>query len=413
MSDDDEGIIVSPVRPSESTRLPAGSELIPHELDPNGDAIIIIPSRNSAPAKCFRVSTHVLSLASQAFMPLFTPNAMQDTNTLRMKTLQGVHHRAILEEDDPIAMEVILGILHFQVPEVAGRMDARKLAKLAVHCDKYHCTRVISPYLADWFQKANPIPLPAEPSQIVDDDSDSPDGSDSSGSDDSSDSGKTKKLSEQLGLLLLAAHLFRDEKRFKDLSKAVQQSLAPTFSAEWERDKLLKLLPRPMKKQLADKIKKCRSHLRDDLQRGVSHLLEQSETHKISGDFCGHCGVVYSILPETRVCSDCEFTKFYPSYCSKDSRVGEYLENMGTVGLWPCTKSFERYSISQLAKKVYKAKKNVFDDDIHECEGGNQCPLRLELALLNKAFKQRSVSLEGLPLCLPPKTRKRVRDKAN
>lgn len=113
-----------------------------------------------------------------------------------------------LREDDPTAMGILLGVLHFRKSSEAISMDAQSLATLSIHCDKYDCFKALRPWVFAWFRNF-----------------------------------QSRQSVEDYGHLLLAAHFFRSTEHFSGMIKRAQLHLPPGFSAKWETSDILNMLP--------------------------------------------------------------------------------------------------------------------------------------------------------------------------
>lgn len=101
-------------------------------LDADGDAILDVAVVRSNKTFEFLISTKVLSLASPVFAKLFGPHFLEGS---RLNRAECPHIK--LYDDDPCALEVILKSLHYQGVDQLSAIDAKILASIAVHCDKY------------------------------------------------------------------------------------------------------------------------------------------------------------------------------------------------------------------------------------------------------------------------------------
>lgn len=111
------------------------------EIDPDGNVTLLIEGQSRAR---FLVSSKILSMASPVFARLFGQRFYEGTQmaNLSCPTIP-------LHEDDPVAMRIIIRILHYQEPKQGVSVDAESLAKLAIHCDKYDCSRRSIPGLSN------------------------------------------------------------------------------------------------------------------------------------------------------------------------------------------------------------------------------------------------------------------------
>lgn len=170
------------------------------ELDYVGNVVLIVESESPNTAR-FLVSSKVLELASPVFAALFSQNFSEGG-----RIIEGNRPEITLKDDDPAAMRKILRILHYKDP--GDEMDAKMLAALAIHCDKYACIGALRPWINNWFTSIGSL-SPAD----------------------------------DYGLLLLAAHFFRMPESFALVSSKAQKDLTPDVLLTWEVHEHLNLLP--------------------------------------------------------------------------------------------------------------------------------------------------------------------------
>ncbi|EAU34574.1 predicted protein [Aspergillus terreus NIH2624] len=170
------------------------------ETDPDGNVTLLIEGQSRAR---FLVSSKILSMASPVFARLFGQRFYEGTQmaNLSCPTIP-------LHEDDPVAMRIIIRILHYQEPEQGVSVDAETLAKISIHCDKYDCVKALNPWVFKWFSELQHI-----------------------------------TTVEEHGYLLLAAHLFRSAEQFSTVSIKAQTQLPCMFIARWEKVHMMDLLP--------------------------------------------------------------------------------------------------------------------------------------------------------------------------
>jgi hypothetical protein len=172
------------------------------QLDPEGDAVLIVDDAAHITSKKFLVSSKVLSLASPVFSRMFGSNFREG-----IQTRQGNPPSIPLKEDDPDAVESILSLLHFRNLSIPDSMGPERLAMLAIQCGKYDCNGALRPWIALWCDGYQNISSP-----------------------------------EDFGFMLLAAYLFRSTK-FPYISAKAAKALVPDFVSKWGKQKILALLP--------------------------------------------------------------------------------------------------------------------------------------------------------------------------
>lgn len=170
------------------------------ELDYLGDVVLIVEDESRNIAK-FLVSSKVLGLASPVFAALFSQKFTEGG-----RIIEGNRPEITLRDDDPAVMRHILGILHYKDP--GDEINAKMLAALAIHCDKYTCTGPLKPWIKNWFTSVGPA-----------------------------------NSADDYGLLLLAAHFFRMPESFASVSSKAQRDLTPDVLLTWEVHEHLDLLP--------------------------------------------------------------------------------------------------------------------------------------------------------------------------
>jgi hypothetical protein len=179
--------------------------------DPNGDVTLRYHDGDSGTISSFRVSSKILRLASPVFLSMLSPSFKEGQELLHADRVD-----IDLEDDDASLMSLILDVLHFKANSEDHVLDSERLARLAIHCDKYDCTRALGPWVSTWFEN------------VV----------------------GTGRPGVDLGFQLLAAYMFNDAKRFSEISKATLNDVTPDFSAQWLQEETLALLPTSISSRL-------------------------------------------------------------------------------------------------------------------------------------------------------------------
>lgn len=178
-----------------------------HEIpgpDPDGDVVLKCRDEKLDITTSFRVSSKVLRLASPVFVRMLGPAFKEGQELLHA---DGVEIN--LEDDDAVSMRVILDILHFKADSEGYDLDAKSLAQLSIHSDKYDCTRALRPWVSNWFKS-----LVGAWQKDVD-----------------------------YGFQLLAAYMFNDAKKFSEVSKIALEEMNPDFPKYWTKEDIITLLP--------------------------------------------------------------------------------------------------------------------------------------------------------------------------
>jgi len=186
--------------------------------DPDGDAVFKLQDQNNDTTAYFRVSSKVLRLASRVFVGMFGPYFQEG-----QKLLQGQCPVIELKDDDAPLMGLILNVLHYRAGGEDHVMNAERLARLAIHCDKYDCVNALGAWVTHWIKNVERMSQPPK----------------------------------EFGFMLLAAYMFNDSGKFMELSKAASTELAPGFSVEWEKEETLAILPACISSELRQSAVSC------------------------------------------------------------------------------------------------------------------------------------------------------------
>ncbi|KAH8728860.1 hypothetical protein GQ44DRAFT_747278 [Phaeosphaeriaceae sp. PMI808] len=295
--------------------------------DPDGDVILRCQDQDTDTTTSFQVSSKILRLASPVFVGMFSPCFREGQDLL-----QGKCPVIELEDDDASMMGLILNVLHYQVSDEDHIMDAKRLARLAIHCNKYDCIKALGPWVSVWFKNLKSMGQPA-----------------------------TEEISE----------------------KALGE-LIPGFSVEWEEEGTLTLLPTSIYRAITIRIKRTLGELEAELQRVELLLRQSSKCYETSQLFCIECG---RILPgQAKMCHPCHNSELPPRYCTSETRIAEYFAVLRKVELWPTATPFRMCSILDTTFRFICAKADLK----HSCTGGTYCPL-----LENPEYTSKEKQLHG------------------
>ena len=123
-----------------SELIPPVSELDEWILDDEGDIMLVVG--RSEPCR-IRVSSKILSLASNVFKAMFGPHYREGLSLRSAVNPTAEPIIITLSEDDPTAMLSLCQLLHYQIDMVDPRPDVTTLLALATICDKYNCAGAI------------------------------------------------------------------------------------------------------------------------------------------------------------------------------------------------------------------------------------------------------------------------------
>jgi hypothetical protein len=150
------------------------------------------------------VSRKVVCLASRYFAAMFKPGFKEGRQAVN-------EERSVisLEGDDISMMEIIFKILHHRCQNLPKKRDAKSLALLIIHCDKYDVTQAVGPWITRWYINMQSF----------------------------------TKSSEDLGYLILVAYFLDDEDMFTKISSRAMKEMTPGFVSKWNENEILAILP--------------------------------------------------------------------------------------------------------------------------------------------------------------------------
>ena len=174
-------------------------------LDHDGDVILEINDIDSQEVLRVVVSTNVLRLSSPVFAGMFGS---------RFREGQNLHNEergtVKLMDDNAFAMKTILEILHHHPPaDIDPTKNARELASIAIHCDKYDCRAALRPWTYYWFR----------------------------------DLGTGQRSPTELTLLLVAAYRFDEPRQFSVVSTMAVKYMPLEVLTNWDDDDRLDHFP--------------------------------------------------------------------------------------------------------------------------------------------------------------------------
>lgn len=347
-------------------------------LDPEGDATLEV---GEAPARRrFLVSSKALKLASPYFARLFGPHFSEGEQIQR----SGCAH-VPLPEDDPAALETILRTLHYQEPEGMEQVSTKQLVVLALHCDKYLCSKALGHFLARCFEHALKHAVVADYTSV-----------------------------------LLAACLLGLPKYVTEISIKCQCNMSLQAPLSWKDDETLKVFPEDMldgilgeealisgstrrgllafclraAERLRAEIELLVHKIHEEVQMTESQIRNISKLiYRRSTLYCACCG---RALPSvTKKCHPCRNKDLLPSYCTPYSRSGTYLAALEHASLWPSLEPFEKLSASEIEQRMSLVSSFV---ESHECAAAPTCSLQRNVETLRARIRMILNRAEGICL---------------
>ncbi|TEA15116.1 hypothetical protein C8034_v002573 [Colletotrichum sidae] len=311
------------------------------ELSPEWDAVLVV--RDQTARKKFRVQSLVLSSASTSFK-----------TTLRSRLFHGTSVRGgkrpevILEGDSPVAMEIILSIIHCHNLDKWKALSAKDLALVAIHSDRYECAQSLWPWTFQWLFRFQVQPTSSWPA-------------------------------EDFGYLLAAMHASKAQDQFYNLCNIAVNSLPVDFDFKvWDDDPIMASIPNDAKAHITSVANATVNLLRTLLSETVESLLRRkSEVGTTNNVHCGHCHTVYDqrakSCPKPSCSHDVEGS-VTRVLCTWERRMGCFMQALAENDLWPPERAFAGVSLSVLMKRFEGLQKIN-----HGCSMKSQCHLSIQL----------------------------------
>lgn len=118
----------------------------------DADVIIVLKSPPLASPTNFLVNSRVLLHTSPFLRILLDPQSrFAEGQAFAASRAAGEKYHLQLEEDDPVALEIVLRAMHHQLRAMLDSVGVPALVELALVCDKYDCTEVLYGCVERWF----------------------------------------------------------------------------------------------------------------------------------------------------------------------------------------------------------------------------------------------------------------------
>ncbi|KAI9726015.1 MAG: hypothetical protein M1834_009443 [Cirrosporium novae-zelandiae] len=112
------------------------------EFDPYGDLKLVVYNYDGP--SVLVVSSKAMSLACDPWRVMLGPEA-------KFSEAQPEHSKIIpLPEDDPVALSILLHIVHLQFDQVPSKLEFDDFVEMAMLTDKYQATKLVAPWVPNW-----------------------------------------------------------------------------------------------------------------------------------------------------------------------------------------------------------------------------------------------------------------------
>lgn len=106
----------------------------------------------------YLVSSHALIIASSVLKQVLHPGTIHAAETMVLGDKE-VKIIALMDEEDPDAVEIILNVIHLHTDKVPMQIGFRTLRSLAIVCDKYQCGKALKHWVDKWMEQHVPKAL--------------------------------------------------------------------------------------------------------------------------------------------------------------------------------------------------------------------------------------------------------------
>jgi hypothetical protein len=337
-------------------------------LYPAGNVPVVCKNGPPDTWRTWLVSSHILSIVSPKFAALFRFMVRENHQELISPS-----SCLSLNGEDPLLLGLLFEVLHFREPQKDVQMNLKKIAQLAILCDKYSCCSALRPWSSHWLGHA---PAPETP--------------------------------EEYGYALLASHLYENEPYFATVSANAVRNLRLDSASAWSDDEILRYLPRAVHGRSASpsvrgpangglddlkmKLTAAMDHLRCHVDYVVDFHQRFENVYLLGGLMCLICGRTHP--DSARGCHACRNQDLYAKICTPAYRIGEYLIALKAAALWPPSEVSRTCSVMEFAARVASVKSSLQ----HRCGAGKLCPLELGVELLNTKVQRTIASIMGCML---------------
>ncbi|KAJ4287108.1 hypothetical protein N0V88_007730 [Collariella sp. IMI 366227] len=264
------------------------------QLHPQPDAILAVNA--------------ILGSASPYFCVLLQSDFKEGVETRR-----GNCPTIVLGDDNPVAMGVMLSLLHGQHTDVYEDMDPWALAAVALHSDKYICGRVLAPLLSPVLRKL----------------------------------GQTNNI-YILSYLLLAAFLLQSGEDFSLISiqlitNATLTDLASLFPTEDLFALISKRLKKRIKETIISRVRETHSEIDAAIRTHQPFKLSKLETSFI---WCDTEAPTSSWYMFKCLAGTDSYTVHHSKRCRHESLTGDYYPTLRRADV---LRPFKRVSIAEIA----------------------------------------------------------------
>ncbi|PVH94087.1 hypothetical protein DM02DRAFT_694101 [Periconia macrospinosa] len=302
-------------------------------IDPEGDITLKCCNTEDMVTTSFLVSSHVLRLASPVFKNMLKPN-FKEGDQLLMEGKADIK----LNDDEASLLSTVLHILHFHGEVGIDSLDAEKLARLAILCDKYDLTKALGSWITVWFQKAE----------------------------------KTIQTPKDYGFMLLAAYRFNESERFREISIRAIKNIPNDSTDDWKNQELLNMMPHSVHYHISNSIRVALGKLVIDLQNVELSLTKSTKLYETGIQLCSKCS--RELPNEAKKCHPCSNTVLIRRWCSSEMRIADFFAKLRKYGLWPTPQALVEHSVSEMVSRIKQAQDNLWT---HKCVGYSTCPLKV------------------------------------
>lgn len=143
---------VSDARLEMPNKTPRLEESVPEleVVDPDGDALFLVPSEEAGKSKLFRVSTKILSLASKAFAAMFNGRYLEG-QALSVEEPPTIEFPEDMSEEFGSLVRILHHLKEQQID--APEFDELFLVRLLKLAEKYDCVHAVKGQVSLWLRE--------------------------------------------------------------------------------------------------------------------------------------------------------------------------------------------------------------------------------------------------------------------
>lgn len=133
---------------------------------------------------------------------------------------------------------------------------------------------------------------------------------------------------------------------------------------------------------LSGRMRETRHKFRCLIEDAEAHIRTRSTTYEMKYVECHLCARRHPL--DAKKCHSCRNTELRQLYCTPELRISSYMEVLRRAGLWGSSTPLESLAAADIQLRMIRAG----NDMKHICEAGQECPLKVDIRVVNDGIKR-------------------------